>query len=116
MQVLVILNDPPYGTERCYQGLRLADALLQIEEELELSVFLVSDAVLCAKKGQQTPNGFYNIERMLRHILRKGTLSVCKTCIEARGLKPEDLIESVRVTTMGALAQLTLEAEKVLIF
>lgn len=27
MKVLFILNDPPYGTERCYNALRLAKAL-----------------------------------------------------------------------------------------
>ena len=29
MKALFILNDPPYGTERVYNGLRLADALLK---------------------------------------------------------------------------------------
>lgn len=27
MQTLLILNDPPYGSERSYNGLRLAKAL-----------------------------------------------------------------------------------------
>lgn len=72
MKYLFVLNDPPYGTERSYNGLRLANSLLKMEESTELSVFLMADAVLCAKAGQKTPDGYYNIERMLKPIARKG--------------------------------------------
>jgi uncharacterized protein involved in oxidation of intracellular sulfur len=116
MQILILLNDPPYGSERSYQGLRMADALLQIEDELDLTVYLQGDAVLCAKKGQQTPDGYYNLERMLKPILRRGAVMACRTCMEARGLTESDLMEGVRKTTLGELAQLTLEAEKVMIY
>ena len=64
-KTLIILNDPPYGTERSYNGLRLANALSKSEDD-EVKVFLIGDAVLCAKAGQKTPDGFYNIERMLK--------------------------------------------------
>ena len=75
-QTLIILNDPPYGTERSFNGMRLALAL-SIEEQNELRVFLMGDAVICAKKGQKTPKGFYNLEHMLtlasRHRVNIGT-------------------------------------------
>jgi uncharacterized protein involved in oxidation of intracellular sulfur len=64
-KTLLVLNDPPYGTERSYNGLRLANVLSKDEGD-EVRVFLVGDAVACGKRGQQTPNGFYNIERMLK--------------------------------------------------
>lgn len=64
-KTLIILNDAPYGTERSYNGLRLANALSKGEDD-EVKVFFVGDAVLCAKAGQKTPDGFYNIERMLK--------------------------------------------------
>ena len=38
MKICIILNDPPYGTERCFNGLRLALALLKTEPKPELSV------------------------------------------------------------------------------
>ncbi|MEE9248080.1 MAG: DsrE family protein [Dehalococcoidia bacterium] len=69
-KTLIILNDPPYGTERSYNGLRLANALGKDEND-EVRVFLIGDAVACAKKGQKTPNGFYNLERMLRLASRR---------------------------------------------
>ena len=116
MQILIILNDPPYGTERSYQGLRMADALLQIEEDLDLTVYLQGDAVFCAKTGQKTPDGYYNLERMLRPVLRRGAVLACRTCLEARGLQAADLMDGVRQATLGELGQITLEADKVLVY
>ena len=116
MEMLIILNEAPYGNERSYQGLRLAGALLKMEEDLDLTVYMVGDAVACAKAGQKTPNGYYNIERMLRPVLRKGTVMVCRTCVEARGLETDDLVEGVLITRLGELANMTLEADKVLVY
>jgi len=48
MKILIIINDPPYGTERCFNALRLALALLKQEEKPEISVFLMADAVVAA--------------------------------------------------------------------
>ncbi|MFQ5878673.1 MAG: DsrE/DsrF/TusD sulfur relay family protein [Dehalococcoidia bacterium] len=69
-KTLIILNDPPYGTERSYNGLRLTNALSKSEGAM-VSVFLIGDAVNCGKRGQQTPNGFYNLERMLKVAARQ---------------------------------------------
>ena len=44
VKTLFVLNDPAYGTERSYNGLRLANALVKRENE-EVRVFLVADAV-----------------------------------------------------------------------
>ncbi len=70
-KTLIILNDPPYGTGRSYNGMRLANALSKGEDD-EVRVFLIADAVACTKRGQQTPNGFYNLERMLKVATRQG--------------------------------------------
>ena len=71
MHFLLILNDPPYGTERTYNGLRLA-MNLQKTKGNQVSVFLMGDAASASKAGQQTPNGFYNIERMVKGVISKG--------------------------------------------
>lgn len=116
MQIVIIIHDPPYGSERPYQALRLADAMLKVEEDVDLTVYLTADAVLCAKKGQETPRGYYNVGRMLRPILNKGCVMACRTCMEARGLTGTDLMEGVLETRLGDLAQLTLEADKVMVY
>ena len=67
---LIILNEGPYGSERPYNGLRLAMSLQKKGAPVKL--FLMGDAVGCAKKGQQTPKGFYNAGRMVASVARKG--------------------------------------------
>lgn len=117
MKVLFILNEAPYGTEHSYNALRLAMALQKDQAGTEVRVFLMSDAVTAAISAQSTPEGYYNIERMLKSILAKGgQVKLCGMCCEARGLKALPLIEGVEISTMSQLAQWTVESEKVLVF
>ena len=112
--VLIILNDPPYGTERSYNGLRLAKAVSN--DDTNVTVFLLADAIACAKRGQKVPQGFYNIELMLKSILRKGEVLICGTCMDARGITDDDILEGAERSTMKVLAEHTLNADKVLVF
>lgn len=117
MRILFLINDPPYGTERAYNALRLAQALLKREPATQLTVFLIGDAVLAAKAQQKTPEGYYNIERMVRRILSSnGTVLLCGTCMDARGIGDADLIEGARRSTMDELAAATAESDKALVF
>ena len=115
-KTLIILNDPPYGSERSYNGLRLAGALAK-DELTEVKVFLLGDAVACARAGQDTPKGFYNVERMIRlGTNHSGEVGTCGTCMDARGLAESALTESVRRSTLDELASWTLWADKVIVF
>jgi uncharacterized protein involved in oxidation of intracellular sulfur len=117
MKFLLILNDPPYGTERCYNALRLAHTLAKKEADAGIIVFLMADAVLAAKTGQKTPEGFYNVERMLKRVLAAGgRVLLCGTCMDARGLAETDLMEGARRSTMDELAVETIAADKALVF
>lgn len=116
MQYLIILNDPPYGTERSYNGLRLAASLAK-SEGTRVSVFLIGDAAACAARGQTTPNGYYNIERVLKILAAKGApVGVCGSCMDARGIKPEMLAEGAHRSSMEGLTSWTAAADKVLVF
>ena len=115
MKTLFILNDPPYGTERVYNALRLAHALLKKEPQPEVMIFLMADAVAAAKAGQKTPEGYYNIERMLKRVLAgNGTVLLCGTCMDARGLDDAALLAGARRSTMDELAARSVEADKIL--
>ena len=114
MKTLLILNDPPYGTERSYNALRLARALSG--KAAEVTVFLIADAVVCAKAGQKVPQGYYNLELMAKAVARKGEVLLCGTCMDARGLSDDELVEGARRSTMDELAERTLAAERVLVF
>lgn len=117
MKALFVINDPPYGTERVYNALRLAHALLKREPTTQLTVFLMADAVLAAKAQQKTPDGYYNVERMLKRVLSsEASVLLCGTCMDARGISDGELLEGARRSTMDELANTTAEADKVLIF
>jgi len=117
MKDLFILNDPPYGTERCYNALRLAHALAKADAAIEVTVFLMADAVVAARKGQKTPDGYYNVERMLKRVLAgKGRVLLCGTCMDARGLAEAELLDGAKRSTMDELAAETSAADKVLVF
>ena len=116
MKTLLILNEPAYGNERTYNGLRLALALAKAEG-VELRVFLMGDAVTAAKPGQKTADGYYNLERMLKGLAPKGiAIGACGTCIDARGMTDEPLVEGVRRSTMAELTTWTIWADKVITF
>jgi uncharacterized protein involved in oxidation of intracellular sulfur len=116
MKTLFILNDPPYGTERSYNALRLAGTLCRAEGE-RVRVFLVGDAAACAKAGQKVPEGFYNLQLMLNKVVRGGSdVGVCGTCMDARGIADAELIEGTRRSTLAELAGWTQWADKVLVF
>lgn len=117
MRILLILNDAPYGTERCYNGLRLALALVKSEPTTAVTVFLMADAVTAAKTGQKTPDGYYNVERMLKGVVvGKGQILSCGTCMDARGLADTEMVAGARRSNMAELATMTLAADKVLVF
>ena len=116
MKSLFILNDPPYGTERSYNALRLARSLLAKETE-EARLFLIGDAAACAKSAQKVPQGYYNIGDMLANVIRRGgEVGVCGTCLDARGIPDTDLVEGARRGTMDQLTDWTVWADKIIVF
>lgn len=114
-RVLFIVNDAPYGNERAYNALRLAGSMAG-KDEVKVRLFLLADAVGCAKAGQKVPEGYYNVQLMLGKVLHSGEVALCGTCMDARGLKDEDLIDGARRSTLAQMADWTAEADKVLVF
>lgn len=113
--ILFILNDAPYGNERAYNGLRLAGALAARDDQ-SVRVFLMADAVGCAKRGQKVPEGYYNVQLMLGKVVRKGELALCGTCMDARAMREDEMIEGAVKSTLAQLADWTAQADKVLVF
>lgn len=71
---VVLVNDGPYGNERSYNGLRTAMALTKLESA-RVMVFLIGDGVQCARRNQDTPQGYYNVERMIASLARNGEVA-----------------------------------------
>lgn len=117
MKILLQLNDPPYGSEKPYNALRLAMALQKEHAETKILIFLMADAVTCALSNQTTPTGYYNLERMLKGVLAKGAeVKACGTCFEGRGLRGTSLIEGIEISTMSQLAEWVVQCDKALVF
>ena len=115
-QILIILNDAPYGSERCYNGLRVAGGLARRGSE-QVKVFLIGDAAAAAKAGQKVPSGYYNIETMLKAAARHGAeIGVCGSCLDARAISEAELAEGSRRSTLEQLADWTVWAAKVITF
>lgn len=115
MKILIIINDAPYGTEKAYNALRIVNQLNKEHEGVEVRIFLIADAVNCALKDQVTPNGFYNIERMLKLAITKGSkVKLCGSCSDARGLKNLSLVEGAEMSNMTELANWIVDSDKVI--
>ncbi|MBI4264711.1 MAG: DsrE family protein [Acidobacteria bacterium] len=115
-KTLFVLNDPPYGTERSYNALRLAGSLAKRDGE-GVKVFLIGDAASCAKGQHKVPQGYYNIEVMLRAVAKRGgEIGVCGTCIDARGIADDELMEGTHRSSLEQLTEWTQWAEKTLVF
>ena len=118
MNFLFVLNESPYGGERSYNALRLARELtMDTAADNAARIFLIGDAVSCAKGGQKVPQGFYSIEAMLHGLSAHGAeVGVCGSCMDARGLTDAELGTDCKRGSMAQLATWTTWAEKVIVF
>jgi uncharacterized protein involved in oxidation of intracellular sulfur len=115
MNMLIIINGSAYGMDSTFNAVRLA-ANLAKRDEVQVTVFLMGDGVTVAMKGQKTPDGYYTLDRMLAPVLRSGRVLCCGTCMDARGLSEDLLVAGATRSTMDALGDTTLAADKVLVF
>jgi len=117
-KILIVVNDAPYGTEKAYNALRLAmNTIKYHKENVEIKIFLLADAVFCALINQKTPEGYYNIERMLKYVLKRGgEVKACGICAEARGIDSLQFQDGIQLSTMEEFSQWTVECDKVLTF
>ncbi len=116
MNLLFIVNDPPYGTERAYNALRHTNAVAK-EPETQVKVFFMADAVQCARQGQVVPQGYYNLERMIIIAVRRGVeAGACGTCMEARALTDDALISGIHRSSIDELSRWTIWADKVIVY
>ena len=67
--------------------------------------------------SQDTPKGYYNLERMVRLVTNHGgEVGTCGSCMDARGLDETALTEGVHRSTLDELASWACWADKVIVF
>jgi uncharacterized protein involved in oxidation of intracellular sulfur len=114
-KLTMVIQDAPYGSEKAYNALRYASALLT--SQVAVNLFLLADAVSVAKRDQKTPTGYYNTAHMLSQLIAKGVkVRACATCSAARGLGQEELVDGVEIGHMTDLAHWTKESDSVVTF
>ena len=117
MMLTIIVNDAPYGIEKPWNAFRLASTSSTEEIGMDVNLFLMGDSITSAKKGQKTPDGYYNMEKMLKSLLMKGVaVKTCGSCMDARGMSADDLVDGVERGTMKILATWVKESDKVICF
>jgi len=114
MQYLFILNDSPYGSQRTYNALRLVRALATRDSRVR--IFLLGDGVVSGLRRQSPADASYNVQEMLKMLGPRVDIGACRTCLEARGIEDQALVEGVQRRTLDDLRDWTEEAEKVLVF
>ena len=115
-QILMILNGSAYGSDETFNAIRLAVALAR-HDEAKVTFFLLGDAVTCAVAGQKTPDGYYNLGRMLKRVVRHGgSIACCGSCLGARGLTADLLIKEAGPASLQERAEWTIHADQVLTF
>lgn len=84
---------------------------------MKVRVFLMGDSVVAAKRGQRTPDGFYNMEKTLQALIQRGVeVKVCGACINARGLDTSELVEGVEKVSMKIFAEWIRASDRVVSF
>lgn len=117
-KILIIVHAPPYGSERVLSALRVATALVSQERErVDLSLFMMSDAVTVGLPNQPAAEAGGGLQQMVETLVEHGALvRLCRTCAVARGLEKLELIPGVAIGTLTDLAAVALEADKVITF
>ena len=114
--ILIIVHAPPYGSERCLSGLRLATALAGRDDKPAVSVFLMSDATILGLPNQIDGAG-NGLQGMVEQLVAQGVdIRLCRTCALARGLAELPLIPGTAIGTLVELAEATIQADKVITF
>ena len=114
---LLVFNRNPYdGTDITWNGLRLAEALLNAG--LEVNIFLMNDSVDLARDITKPPEGYFDLGKMLKELIKKSVpVKVCGTCKVRCGIhKGEPYFEKAHEAKMTELAQWIKEADKVISF
>jgi uncharacterized protein involved in oxidation of intracellular sulfur len=123
MRVFIVITHPPYGNENTRSALRIARRLRK-NPDAEVALFLMADAVYCARKGEAHAEGVYHPElglaysapQMLAVIMDTAEVFACGTCMGEREMPEDELLEGVVVGTMDVIADYTARADRVLTF
>jgi tRNA 2-thiouridine synthesizing protein D len=110
----VIIFESPYGREKAYTALRFV--LTALIDGHDVTVILLQEGVLVAKKGQ-APAEYPNHLEYLTNAMEEGLkVMVCGVCCQARGIKQEDLVNGATIVGMHEIVQACSESNNTISF
>jgi uncharacterized protein involved in oxidation of intracellular sulfur len=102
--VCVMITEGPFGTVHAAEALRLANGATAYGHRV--TILLVDDGVLVAKKGQKAEEaGWTSLSAVLEKAASGGARVLAdRASLDERGLAPEELVEGVEVVGEGAVS------------
>ncbi len=118
MKTLIIFNREPYdNTDVTWNGLRLAEKLLDAGEEVR--IFLMNDSVDMARDACKPPEGYdQDLSVLLKGLISRGVpVKVCGTCMARCGIyRNHPYFQGAEKSTMPELATWVMESDRVITF
>ena len=116
--ITVKVSGAPYGSESFYNAMRFV--LAALSEGHEVNVFLLGDAVVAAREGQNTPEfpgllegAMPNAGELLKSAFKMGAkVKACGVCCKQRAVIPEDMIEGCSIGSMKDLVNWIVSSDK----
>ncbi len=114
MKILLLFGKKPYdGTDACWNGLRLAETL--VEKGNEVWIFLLNEGIDLARSAAVPKGAEFDLAKMLQEVADGGAkVKLCKTCITRCGIGGGDFIRKAEVSTMSDLADWVMQADRII--
>ena len=114
-KVLIILSHAPFDGDTTWNALRLASTLL--DRTSPVRIFVMNDAIDVVRQGCTPEGAEFDLQAMLRDVLRRGgRVKICTTCINRCGIGQGEVIPEAIMATMADLAAWIADSERVLVF
>ena len=113
--VLIILSDAPYEGDATWNALRLAGTLA--ERGSPVRIFVMYDAIDVVRAGSMPAGSEFDLQAMLRDLLKKGArLKICTTCVNRCGIGHGEVIPEAVMASMADLAEWVVESDRTVVF
>ena len=116
MKFAILLQDGPYNHQASDSAYKFISAAMEKGHEI-VGVFFYNDGVLNSNKLMDPPTDDRHIGKRWSELGAKGVdIVVCIAAAKRRGITNEVLGENMRISGLGQLVDMTLQADRVVSF
>ncbi len=114
--VTIVIQNAPYKSDnKAWHALRFAGAALV--EDMTVRLHLLDNGVEVGQKNQQVPEGFVNLEELLKELMEYGIeVRACGTALDHCAIDEDAMIDGVERGSMKALAAWVKTSDNVMTF